>query len=447
MQILLRQHKFKVPDVLNKTIPNKILFILNAQSLLALKQKGQIILSHIDYFSKLKFEIYLLFYFLDEEYNQEINEDLVNNVNSLIHPYKINKIWYLSSLNSTPKYLKNLDKDQYLLDVYDNKLSFTRNLIQIHTLQIPDSIHNYLLVNKPNLILIDSIENQIIINNLPLANTPVIYQFLKFRCYEYSLLNNQEVNDIEWNYEKSLYNQISLVFSVSEHQGENIKNIAPHISVYNLPKYHLINDPQLSLSTRNILPIIWGKNQHNYQQIINKSIEQIIDKLSFRYNLKSPNKKIAILYPWGDILERKSGASQRVGLLLDFLMSKGYHIWFFTIGQEKELLFDQVRYNFYEPQFSQLELVKRVYSNSYENLINTNQLNNNQAKSDLFINTDNLDKITQDWRLSMYNQFTFDSQFSEKIAEIVDWADIVLLEYPFWSKSVSKKIRFCLVII
>ncbi|WP_267383234.1 hypothetical protein [Cyanobacterium sp. uoEpiScrs1] len=66
-------------------------------------------------------------------------------------------------------------------------------------------------------------------------------------------------------------------------------------------------------------------------------MDDVLSSLLKRQALSLQNnyKKIAILYPWGYILERKSGASKRVGLLTDYLKSESYQVWLFTTGEKK----------------------------------------------------------------------------------------------------------------
>lgn len=447
---LLSEHNFKFNstesslDSSSIMTNNQTLFLINVNNLLKLDIEGQIIFSHLQYLANSGWEITIIFYTLDSSYADEFSNDLNTKIETLIKQIKIEKYyWLLLQFNEFPQFINDLNQDQYVQDIYQNKASLTTDLVNLNSLLIPDSLITYLQSQTLKLIFIDSIISQPVLNNLPVNNIPIICQVCSFKSYEYAIKYHQEINQQEWQIEKDLFNRINLALTINQSQSDKLKEINPNLITATLPNYYPLQSFDHSISKNvNIIEFIWGNKYLIYQQIISDNISKLLmQKLDENNQLNQPQKKIAILYPWGDILSRKTGSSKRVGLLLDFLENEGNYIWFFTSGAEKELLINQTRYTFYEQKFTDLDLVKKVYTNSYSALIETNQLSEKQCNdlSDQSLNNhQQIQEIVEDWRLSMYYQFICDRTFEEWIEKIVDWADIVFLEYPFWAKTVSK---------
>lgn len=406
----------------------KILMIINGDHLLNLDYHGEIIISHIQYLSELNYEIYLIVYSFNTKLIDNNYEETINNI---LTYFKFKHISFLS-LSTSPKFITNINREKYFNNLYENKRSFTRNLIDINSLSIPNSLINYLQNENLDTIFIDCINNQILIKKMSLNNIPIICQVSDLQSYSYPIINNEEIEEDEWEKELYLFSKVKVILTKFSYQAEKIISYHPHLISYNLPLVTNLLSQDKLIKHSKVIDFIWGKNKSKYQQIINDSLKVTMGDRLLKNNLSERGKKVAILYPWGDILERKAGASQRVGLLIDYLEKTGNSVWLFSIGQEKELILDNVRYSFFEQNFDKLELVKEIYTNNYTALINTNRL------KDINNNEDNLQQIKEDWRLSMYNQFTFDNNFKKFLEKIIDWSDIVILEYPFWGKIVSK---------
>ncbi|WP_308256111.1 glycosyltransferase [Geminocystis sp. GBBB08] len=417
----------------------KILTIINGDNLLNLDNYGQIILSHLQCLSELGYNIYLLIYSLKLELDEDSYNNFQQKVNDILSNCQFKHTWFLRLKNS-PQFIKGLNRQKYFSNVYQDEITFTRNLIDVNSLLIPDSLINYLQTENLDTIFIDSITNQILVEKMGLNNIPVICQLSGLQSYQYAIINYQEIDEEELKQELYLFSQVKVILANHQHQAKKIISYHPHLLAYNLPSFNNLVSKNKSIINSKIVNFIWGDKKSEYQQIINDSLKVTMGDRLVQNNLTQGGKKIAILYPWGDILERKAGASQRVGLLIDYLQEKGNSVWLFTIGQEKELILDNVRYSFYDQNFDNLELVNQLYTNSYSTLINTNRLkdiNDNDDKNNQQ-REENIKQIKEDWRLSMYNQFSFDDNFKKWIQKIIDWADIVILEYPFWGKTVSK---------
>ncbi|MGI0480059.1 glycosyltransferase [Geminocystis sp. CENA526] len=393
--------------------------------ILQLDTIGQIMLSHIEYLSSFHSKISVIIYDLTSPLILDDRDSEFNQVKEMLGNYKFVQTWLIKIAN-TPQFMANLDKEKYFQNCHNNQQSLTRKLIDINSLVIPDSLSNYLQNQTFNHIFLDNITSQILISKLGLNNIPIICQVSQLESYKYAIENNQEIALDELKQELDLLRKTQVIFTTQPYLIEKLKNESLSLIAYQLPKFYPLNSRQNLIKNSKIINFIWGDNKTEYHNIINNILSQEIkDTQKVSLNGKSlsdleknKTKKIAILYPWGDILERKAGASQRVGLLIDYLQEKNCHIWLFTTGEEKDLLLDNIRYTFYEQNVDNLDLVKPI---------------NNDDE----VRENNL-TLTQDWRLKMYHQFDNDDNFQTWIENIVDWADIVILEYPFWGKIVSK---------
>ncbi len=149
---------------------------------------------------------------------------------------------------------------------------------------------------------------------------------------------------------------------------------------------------------------------------------------------QSERRKIAILYPWSGILERKTGASKRAGLLIDYLKEQSNQIWVCSPDSLPDSQEGNVRYSYFSQTSSGAPLVREVYR-SYHRLID---IMTDKVKPDKW----ELSQDThEDWLIWQYYQFRFDPSFNSWIEEITDWADVVLLEYPFWASTVGEVCR------
>jgi glycosyltransferase involved in cell wall biosynthesis len=430
------QDKEKMLPLVNNP---KILAIIRGDNVLIFDSHGQIIISHLQCLSELGYKIYLIICFLDSKFNRDNYNTFEQQIHSILSYCKFDNIWFLR-LGNSPQFIQELSQQKYFSNVYHNEITFTRNLIDVNSLLIPDGLINYLQKENLDSIFIDSITNQILVDKIGLNNIPIICQLSDLQSYNYAIINNQEIDQEELKKEFDLFGKVKVFIANHQHQAQKIIDYYPHLLAYNLPSFNNLMFENNLVKNSKIIDFMWGNNKSEYQQIINDTLKITLGDRIVKNNLSEGGKKIAIFYPWGDILERKAGASQRVGLLIDYLQEKGNSVWLFTIGEEKELILDNVHYSFYDQNFDYLELINKVYTHSYSALINTNQLkevdsNNNQNNQK---QEENIQQIAEDWRLSMYNQFRFDDNFKKWIEKIINWADIVILEYPFWGKTVSK---------
>lgn len=414
-------------DIISQSTVNhqdSFLFIIQLDRIFKLDTTGQIILSHLEYLTNSNSKVFVIIYSLTSPLTPENHHDLFSKATEILATYNLQQIWFIK-VADTPQVIPSLDKEKYFRDCHNHQQSLTRNLVDINSLSIPDSLVNYLQNQQIDNIFLDSIVSQILVNKLGLINIPITCQVSELQSYQYAIENNQEIDLQELKEEFNLFNQVQVILANHQYLVEKIINQCPALSAYNLPNFYPLNSAKNTIHNSKIIDLLWGHNQAQYYQIMNDIFKLnnevgMLDRAVPFDDLTSDkiSKNIAILYPWGDILERKAGASQRVGLLIDYLQEKNHQIWLFTTGEEKELLLENTRYTFYEQ--------------NYDNLSNLNQGNDDGQL------TENSDIIAQDWRWKMYHQFDDDYNFKTGLENIVDWADIVILEYPFWGKIVNK---------
>lgn len=418
-----------------KSIP-KILYIIDGDCLLNQDINSENIIKNLQYLSQCGYEIKTIFYTINSNYSQDNFHQFIVKVKEIIKDNFFKENWFIN-LNSLVTFLADSDKNKYVQEVAKNKLSLSRNLIDVNSLNISPSLISNLQANRFDLIFIDNIASEILVEKLGLEKIPLIYQMSDLYSYHYAIKNNQELDNNEFKKECELLAKCQVILCEKEYQGKKLETIISSSKIYYLPNTHSLNK-KVSLPPDN-KNINWLKSStiNEYEKLMNMMLINILGEKVLTINNLEKSKKIAILYPWEDILERKAGASKRVGLLIDYLISENHQIWLFTTGRKREILDKRIRYTFYEQNFANLSLVKQVYANSYQTFFESTKLLN-QSKQIDEINPANLKNITEDWRLSMYNQFRFDSNFKQWIEEISDWADVIILEYPFWAKTVSK---------
>ncbi|WP_198648472.1 glycosyltransferase family 4 protein [Cyanothece sp. BG0011] len=134
----------------------------------------------------------------------------------------------------------------------------------------------------------------------------------------------------------------------------------------------------------------------------------------------------------GDILERKSGASKRVGLLIDYLKSQSYQVWLFTTGDAQDFRQNGVHYTYYQQSYQDYCLVNDLYKDAYQSWFDALNFETDQNHQ----TSENLES-SEHWLPWIYYQYRFDSGFINYVKKLAKWADTVILEYPFWALTVG----------
>ena len=126
--------------------------------------------------------------------------------------------------------------------------------------------------------------------------------------------------------------------------------------------------------------------------------------------------RLAILYPWSDLNKKSSGASLRVNLLLDFFDDYEIDVRVLHEGVESFWRSPTIQveaFRLKKAAFWQRKRAKIIASLAHEAPSITAQ------------------------RLK-FERAANDEKFFEKLTNIVEWADIILLKYPFYFEAVQK---------
>ena len=170
------------------------------------------------------------------------------------------------------------------------------------------------------------------------------------------------------------------------------------------------------------------------------SLDQGISGLQTAWRLTSqasPNKplRVAVLFPWDDLLNQRSGASRRTGYVIDLLAASGMAVTAYSLGGRLNRWRKNVRYRFFCPQFPQTDLIKQAYQDAFLTWQQTSGNLPIQPKVSLRLPSD----ITDHWLPWIYYPWRYDPSFQDWIDQIIAQTDVVILEYPFWAQVVAPR--------
>ncbi len=137
--------------------------------------------------------------------------------------------------------------------------------------------------------------------------------------------------------------------------------------------------------------------------------------------LSHTDVRVAVLYPWGDILQRRSGASVRTNLMVDCLRDHVDRIRVLQDGRNQTREDGSVRYESVE--IGERRPIFHWLFQKHWALI----CRGAHAGSPIYL-----------W---FHLRHRANRQFQLRIHELVRWADIVMLEYPFWGDVVTAACR------
>lgn len=139
--------------------------------------------------------------------------------------------------------------------------------------------------------------------------------------------------------------------------------------------------------------------------------------------------RIVLLYPFGDITERKNGASQRAGLLLDYLSQVSCKVVVVQIGERSDYQDGNIKFLYYQPT-GLSHYFNRLVEILYHLLvaIKTSGETWNYHPGD--INSTNQHLV---W---WHYQYRYDRNFNQLVTRVVRQSDFVFLKYTFWAANV-----------
>jgi glycosyltransferase involved in cell wall biosynthesis len=310
----ISEHKITLTEDSRKQTPKriKILCILEGETFIQNSSQQQRLLQYWNYLFKCHYQVSLITFSKFLPYQGGNYEHFCNQVYEMVDKFPFANIWILDH-ESFPCLLDHINPQIYISLLKENKQSLIKDLVNYNSLKIPDNLSKYLQQNSYDLIYTFSPISLNLIQKLGLTLSKTICEIDQLLSYQYGMENYQEVAQEELKKEKELLDNFSAIITSNSIQAEKLKEWSL------LPKIYLVSN-------------IDDTYTRDMNQCLNSLLEHQI------LALKQENN-IAILYPWGDILERKSGASQRVGLLMNYLQTEGYNLWLFTTGENQDLMF------------------------------------------------------------------------------------------------------------
>ncbi len=169
-------------------------------------------------------------------------------------------------------------------------------------------------------------------------------------------------------------------------------------------------------------------------------------------------RRVAILYPWEDVLDGRSGAAIRCGLLIDKLAPLVDEIHVLQDGPEPPLprrvislalllllpLFLAI--DALLPRSSAEALQTRAHPRHRNVIVESVPIRIRQRLLRIlfravFRRLLGKDAFGQEMALWFHLQRRFDPRFVSRVHALVSWADVVMLEYPFWASIVAPACR------
>ncbi|MEL4894241.1 glycosyltransferase [Crocosphaera sp. Alani8] len=397
-----------------KTFPSvpKILLCIESDFLLDREKIVPSFLNYLEYLGLCGYEIYGLF-FTNKQERKFDNYELFYH---RLYPV-IDKIFQEISIELKQRWIidyaspdvipHNFSAKKYVKEVLRENNSLERDLIERYNLSIPSDLSQLLQTSQFDIILFNSILSYSIIDKFNVAESSVICEVNQILSYQYALNNHRDIDEQEYQQECQLLDKCDALIINHQYELEKIRETVNH------PEMFLISAEE-------------NLDKTNYFTTMDLVFKSLLNDRAL--SLKVTGKKVVIFYPWGDILERKSGASKRVGLLIDYLKSQSYQVWLFTTGDAKDFREDGVRYTYYQQSHENYCLVNDIYKDAYQSWHDVLNFNNNSSETA---------QTSDHWLPWIYYQYRFDSGFINWVKQLTNWADSVILEYPFWGAIVG----------
>ena len=394
-----------------ETVP-KILLVIESDFLLDNETTNPSFINQLDYLGLCGYDVYGLFFTNKIERKGNNYEPFYHQVYPVIdrifQEFSVSlKQRWIVNYNSSDIIPYALNTKEYIKEVLEEKNSFKRDLIERYNLGIPSDLIQLLQSNQFDVIFLNSIISYSIIDHFNVTQSSVICEVSETLSYRYAVNNHRNIDEDEYQLECKLLNQCDSLIFRNQYELEKVGET--------------VNKPQLCVISEQD-----NLEKADYFKKMNQVFTSLLDDRAMLLN--TTGKKVAILYPWGDILERKSGASKRVSLLIDYLKSQSYQVWLFTTGDAKDFREDGVHYTYYQQAYEDYCLVNDIYKDAYQSwydVLNSNSdtLENNQE--------------SEHWLPWIYYQYRFDLGFINWVKKLTEWADTVILEYPFWGSTVG----------
>lgn len=371
-------------------------------------------LNKIRYFCRCGYGVYGIFYRRLGQANLPEWDYLSDDLHQLglkqywiLQDYYVDDDFYIDfAKNSTS--LSPEQQKKYLRDYYEHRSTLITDWVQSAGLLISQELQNKLGSNI-DLIYADSFFCQHYLRKLGLDLTRTILEVDRFHTYDDALRQRKEIVYQDFQWELDQLKLFGVLLTTTEPLAFKLQELQPQTRIY-------------SLKTN---------GQGLDYEHLNQAFTDILgEKLLSATNNKNVVKKVVMLYPWGDMEERRSGASQRSGKVADFLASQGLDVTVFTIGDRQSNWQGQIHYRYFRSTFAQGELIQKIYQEAFLSW---------QKMLDISL-ADNINffplshqELGENWLPWIYYGSRFDQKFQETLERVIDGADAVLLEYPFWA--------------
>ncbi len=134
-----------------------------------------------------------------------------------------------------------------------------------------------------------------------------------------------------------------------------------------------------------------------------------------------PPRNVLILYPHNDFLSRQSGSSRRVNLLANFLRSNGLRVRVLHDHGVERVVQNGVTSEWLGPE--RRRLVRRLWVALVVFVLSLGR------------------GMRHRWMFWQYVRLSNDARLEHWLRLHVRWADVVILEYPFWARILSRIAR------
>jgi glycosyltransferase involved in cell wall biosynthesis len=393
---------------------SKVLLILESDFLLDNDIIPSSFISQVEYLRLCGYEVYGLFFTNREERKGDNYEPFYHQlypiIDDIFQEFTLKQRWIVN-YGKADIIPDDFNTKQYIKEILSHKTSLKRDLVDRYNLTIPSELSQLLQTNQFDVIFLNSIVSYSIIDRFNVTKSSVICEVPEIKSYQYALNNHRDIDLNEYQLECKLLNQCDALIFHHQYELEKLEEIINHPQGY-------------------VIPVLQNSLKTEYFKIMDKVFNSLLNDRAL--SLKEVGKKVVILYPWGDILERKSGASKRVGLLIDYLKSQSYQVWLFTTGESKDFRQDNIHYTYYQQSYQDYCLVNNIYKDAYQSW--SDALNFEVDKQKKTINNS---QEWDHWLPWIYYQYRFDSGFIDWVKNLAEWADTIILEYPFWALTVA----------
>jgi glycosyltransferase involved in cell wall biosynthesis len=402
----------------------KILILMAGEAIITDGSNTDNSVRALNYFCHCGYQVYGVFYGQQQNLDREHWEQFSQSVRQATQHYGLQGSWILEPQANLGKPSDCSDEQyqRYIEDSFYQRPTVFNSWVSSAYLSIPTELLELLPTLKMDLVYIDSVLYSPCLKKLGLGQLPVIGEVSQLYAYHSALVNSQDLDHQELDWEIHLLKQCKVLLTVNPAFAEKIQELTQNPLIYAIAPWNAAIEAK-------------GTRQASYNQALNQACLDILGNKALSLKAVKSHPKIAILYPWGNIQDRKSGASQRTGMLWDYLREQSYEVRFFTLGEQRSRWQAGVCYEYHDSVFSPGDLMKKAYGDAYRSWYSLFEDSNLNSHLNLpIIPTEGIES----WLPWIYYQFRLDPNFQQWLENIIDWADVVILEYPFWAESVNK---------